>query len=75
LPLADGVDASDALWLHERRCVGEALFPEVSVVCAACAGTLPLAAGLDPFETLWMHDHECPAALAELDFGDLAEAC
>jgi hypothetical protein len=66
LPVADGVDPRDLLWLHERRCGGEALFPEISVVCGACELALPIGAGLGPVETLWMHDLDCPDGLAEL---------
>jgi hypothetical protein len=65
LPVGDGVDPRDLLWLHERRCGGEALFPDVSLVCAACDGELPLGDGLSADETLWMHELECPCGLGE----------
>ena len=42
----------------------EALFPEIRVVCPACAAALLFGDGLEPYETLWMHEHEC-AVLGE----------
>jgi hypothetical protein len=66
LPVADGVDPRDLLWLHERRCDGEALFPELTIVCGLCAGEMPVPNGLSPVEALWMHDLDCPEGLAAL---------
>jgi hypothetical protein len=37
----------------------DALFPEIHVVCPACAAAFRLGEGLDPYETLWMHEHDC----------------
>jgi hypothetical protein len=69
VPVLDGLDADDALWLHARRCTQEALFPEVSVVCTTCDGALLVGPDLSPIETLWLHDHDCSEAL----FGALVD--
>jgi hypothetical protein len=62
VPLADGIEPSDALWLHRRRCTEEALFPDLSVVCPACEDAIAVSGGLSATEALWMHGHDCPNA-------------
>ncbi len=42
----------------------ESLFPEIHVVCHACAEPLAVPAGLNAVEAVWMHEPEC-SALAE----------
>jgi len=59
VPVIDGAEPADALWLHARRCAEDALYPEVAVVCPECAETVPLPAGFSPEQALWLHEAEC----------------
>jgi hypothetical protein len=43
----------------------ESLFPEIHVVCHACAEPLPIPTGLTVFEAVWMHEPECAALLEQ----------
>jgi hypothetical protein len=43
----------------------ESLFPEIHVVCHACAEPLPIPAGLNALEAVWMHEPECRVVLEQ----------
>ena len=55
LSIAAGASLEDVLWLHQRRCRGQA-----ATLCQACDRVVTVNPGFTAHESLWLHENDCP---------------